>query len=265
MLVGRRRISLARKAIAYANFLMGKGSGTGWDIDSEISAAVGTIFRRDPLIFDVGGNVGQWSQRIMEHVSPSHIYIFEPQPACQERIRTLNLPNTTLIAAGVGERAGTAQLYTSSETDLTASLHERNDSFFEDWKYQPSAIEIVTLDSFIAERGITFIDFMKMDIEGHELFALKGLQRSLTEGRVGAMSFEFSSGNLNSHTCFRDFWKVLSPKYSIYRVTPARKLIEIAGYYEDLEYFRGASNHIAVLKDHPYVPPGHRLSSTAEW
>lgn len=109
---------------------------------------------------------------------------------------------------------------------------------------------------------------MKMDIEGHELFALKGLCKSIEARRIGAMSFEFSSGNLNSHTCFRDFWKVLSSRYSIFRVTPARRLIEIAGYYEDLEYFRGASNHVVVLKDHPYAPAGteaRRISRVAEY
>jgi FkbM family methyltransferase len=265
LVVGRRRISLARKLIAYANFLMGKGSGTGWDIDSEITAAVKAIFRTKPVIFDVGGNVGQWSQRILQHVTPEHIYIFEPQPACQQRIEALNLPGVTLVRTGVGEQAGTAKLFTASETDLTASLHERNDSFFEDWTYAPTEIEIVALDDFIAERQIPFIDFMKMDIEGHELFALRGLRKSIDAGVVGAMSFEFSSGNLNSHTCFRDIWKVLSPNYNIYRVTPARKLIHIAGYYEDLEYFRGASNHVAVLKAHPHAPANHRFTAAAEY
>lgn len=265
LLVGRRRVSVARKAIAYANFLMGKGSGTGWDIESEIVAAASVIFRAKPVIFDVGGNVGQWSQRMLQRVDPEHVYIFEPQPKCQERIRALNLPNTTLIPAGVGEQPGTSRLFSASETDLTASLHERHDSFFADWKYAPTEVPIIALDDFISERQIKFVDFMKMDIEGHELFALRGMRKAIEIGTIGAMSFEFSSGNLNSHTCFRDFWQVLADRYRIYRVTPARKLIEIAGYYEDLEYFRGASNHLVVLKNHPFAPQGLQLSKTAEY
>jgi hypothetical protein len=62
---------------------------------------------------------------------------------------------------------------------------------------------------------------MKMDIEGHELFALRGAQRSLAAGKIGALAFEFGCGDINSRTFFRDYWELLTAaNFAIYRIPP---------------------------------------------
>jgi hypothetical protein len=89
---------------------------------------------------------------------------------------------------------------------------------------------------------------MKMDIEGHELFALRGAQRALTSRKIGALSFEFGCGNINSRTFFRDFWNLLNGSgFDIWRIAPGGREVRIIEYYEDLEYFRGATNYVAAL------------------
>jgi len=86
-----------------------------------------------------------------------------------------------------------------------------------------------------------------MDIEGHELYALRGAQQTLAAGKIGALSFEFGCGNINSRTYFRDFWDLLSGAgFSLWRITLSGKEIPISNYYEDHEYFRGATNYVAV-------------------
>jgi hypothetical protein len=100
---------------------------------------------------------------------------------------------------------------------------------------------------------LEFVDFLKMDIEGHELFALRGAETALKEHRIGALLFEFGGGNINSLTFFRQFWELLtSAGFRIWRITPGGKPVFIDEYYEDLEYFRGVSNYVAELKDHPF-------------
>lgn len=244
----------SRAADAYLNFLLGKGSGTGWDLRDEVSAAAERIYRDRPVVFDVGANLGSWSRTFLKLFPNATVFMFEPSGGCQGAIRaTAELSGATLIPCAVGERQGKATLYASSLTDGSASLHERMDSFFRDRRYVPVEVEVVTLDGFIEEQGLSFVDLVKMDIEGHEPFALRGARRALAAGRIGAMTFEFGTGNINSRTFFREIWDVLSPQFSIWRITPSGRPIAIEDYYEDLEYFRGVSNYVAELKDHPFA------------
>lgn len=257
LLMGNKRLLLTRKAIAYANILIGKGAGTGWDLGSEIKAAQRVILREQPVIFDVGGNIGDWSRWLRQKVPGGHIYIFEPQPGCQEKIREDAIANTTLIPAAAGEENTETELYSAPITDGTASLHRRKDSYFKNIDYRTLKVRVIRLDDFIAEHNFAFVDFVKMDIEGHELFALKGMATALAAAKIGALSFEFGSSNLNLRTQFGDFWELLTAKYSLYRITPAGRLILVSAYYEDMEFYRGATNYLAVLKEHPF---GGRLN-----
>ena len=62
---------------------------------------------------------------------------------------------------------------------------------------------------------------MKMDTEGHELFALRGAANALSKGTILALSFEFGGSSINSRTFFRDYWNLLTQySYEIYRVLP---------------------------------------------
>ena len=238
---------------AYLNFLLGKGSGTGWDLEHEINAALSRIYRERPVVFDVGANVGLWSKCLLNLKPSARLFLFEPSPECVKQIASLNLPVAKIISSAVGEAASKAFLHFSSETDGSASLHARGDSYFRDRIYQSVEVAVTTIDQVIADERIDFVDFLKMDIEGHELAALRGAAQALASRKIGALSFEFGSGNINSRTYFRDFWGLLDQHgFSIYRVTPSGQLLYVEDYYEDCEYFRGATNYVAQLRKHPY-------------
>ena len=242
----------ARVADAYLNFLMGKGAGTGWDMAEEIRAAVARIRRPQPIVFDVGANVGNWSQALQQRIPNAKIYMFDPSPGCQAAIREKKLPGTVLIPYALGESTGGATYYSSSPTDGTASLHPRHDSPFQDFNYEATTVKVTTIDQVLEAEKIDFVDFMKMDIEGHESFALRGARGALAARKIGALSFEFGSSNVNSHTFFRDFWEILREAgFSISRITPAGKDVPLDDYYEDEEYFRGVTNYVAELKPAP--------------
>jgi hypothetical protein len=110
-------------------------------------------------------------------------------------------------------------------------------------------VPVVTIDSVIEDKKLDRIDFMKMDIEGHELFALKGAMQALEAHKIKALSFEFGSGNVNSRTYFRDFWNLLRPlDFEFHRICPGGMTVPVREYYEDLEVFRGVTNYIARLE-----------------
>lgn len=241
---------------AYLNFLLGKGAGTGWDLTSEINTALSLTHRPTPVILDIGANVGSWSEHFRRLSSTAKLFMLEPSPGCRAEIATKSsLNNAIVIPAAASAHAGKASLYFSDPTDGTASLHRRGDTFFHDLTYSQMEVETVTIDDIIKSWKLDFIDFLKMDIEGNELFALHGASDALSKRLIGAMLFEFGSGNINSRTFFRQFWDLLdSAGFRIWRIAPGGQLVPINEYYEDLEYFRGVSNYVAQLKDHPFAP-----------
>jgi FkbM family methyltransferase len=239
----------------YLSFLLGKGAG-GTSIYEEVKGATQNIYRESPIVFDVGTNIGDWSKQFLDIKPNAKIFQFEPSETCQKIITELNLKNTTLIPCAMGKEESEAYFFSSSaidEVDCSASLYERKDTRWGESAYQKQVVKVTCIDKIIAEYSLDFVDFIKLDIEGHELEALKGASNAFANKKIGAFAFEFGASNTNSRTFFRDFWDLLKDKgFQIFRVTPGLHLVEIAGYYEDLEYFRGATNYIARLIDHPY-------------
>ena len=234
---------------AYLGILLGKGSGTGWGIDTEIAAVKFAINRSNAIVFDVGANRGEWSSLCHKLYLQANFFLFEPQPACQKIILDLNIPNSILIPKAVSSKTTQVELYSDSPTSGIASLYQRQESYFKNKKFTSFAVDTITIDEIVSEYNLDYIDFLKIDIEGHELEALKGAGKSLASGMIKALTFEFGSGNLNSRTFFRDFWDLLNPLgYKIYRILPFSRMMPIKEYYEDCEYFRGVSNYLAVLQ-----------------
>lgn len=234
---------------AYCCILLGKGGGAGWFLENEVNAIKPLIKTSNPVLFDLGANKGEWSSLFNQAFPDSIIYLFEPQPGCQQIIKDKSIPNSTLFPKAVGAKTDTVKLYTVGETSGIASLHERKDSYSQNKLFTSYDVELITLDSVIEANAISSIDFIKMDIEGHELDALKGAEESLKKGIIKALLFEFGSANINSRTFFYDYWELLtSHGYALYRILPSSRLLPIEEYYEDCEYFRGVTNYIAVLE-----------------
>ena len=113
---------------------------------------------------------------------------------------------------------------------------------------ESETITLTSLDAFAAEAGLTRIDFLKLDIEGHELAALAGATRLLASGAIRALSFEFGGSNIDTRTYFRDFWLLLGAAgYQIERIVPGATPVPITRYHERLECF-ATTNFIARLK-----------------
>jgi len=249
LVANSRMERFSRFAELYWCILLGKGAGTGWAMEAEIKAAKSAIRRSAPVIFDVGANTGEWSVAIKQLYPQAQLVLFEPQPACQQIIIAKQISGSVLIPKAVSATAGqTVKLFTSGDTAGLASLHERRDSCFNDLSFTSLDVATVTIDDVIRDQKITCVDFMKMDVEGHEFEVLKGARKSMEGLIIKALSFEFGSGNINSRTYFRDFWDLLNGLgYAIYRILPSARLMPIKEYYEDCEYFRGATNYVAIL------------------
>ncbi|MBK8094079.1 MAG: FkbM family methyltransferase [Verrucomicrobiaceae bacterium] len=240
---------ITRGIDAYVNFLLGRGSGTGWDLESEVACASQQITSKAPVIFDVGANIGEWSVFMHKYQPQARLFLFEPSQECIKQLFDKHIPNATIIGKACSHQSGVADFYASSPTDGSASLHARGESYFAEEKYLVSSVPTTTIDEIMHLESLTTIDFLKMDVEGHEYSVLEGAAAALKNRRIRALSFEFGGGNINSRTYFRDFWNLLtSSGFKFYRVTPGGRLLHLDHYYEDQEYFRGVSNYVCVLQ-----------------
>jgi FkbM family methyltransferase len=195
-------------------------------------------------VFDVGAHNGKYCKLLMERLKKDklRIFAFEPDPGLFAEL-TGNTAGTAVQAVnkGLSDSRQTATLYTNFIGSGAYSLH------YETGDASSSVdVELVTLDAFCGEQGISSIDFLKMDCEGHELSILKGAADMLAAGSIRSIQFEFSMFNVLSRTYFRDFWNLLHGNYNLFRLT-RKGLVPIPEYNYDLEVFRG-TNYIALLK-----------------
>lgn len=235
----------------YLDIIQGKGSGTGWDMSGEVTAALSFLKDApDPVIFDVGANHGDWTRGIWRALHKGHYFAFEPQSGCQESLAASGIPTLTIISSALSDQPGEMTLHSDFDGSGLASFYERSETYL-DHPSRVARVPVTTVDDFVKTQRLQRIDFMKIDVEGAELQVLRGSEGSLKAKVIRTFAFEFGSANIYSRVFFRDCWDFMqSHGYSLWRIVPGGGLRPIPEYREDLEHFRGVSNYIASVT-HP--------------
>ncbi len=202
-----------------------------------------------PIIFDVGANIGEYSIALADHFGSScTVHAFEPSVDTFQKLKATIGSRTNVVAnnCGFSDSVGTLRLYKNSDRHTLASLYPRDLDHYDLKLDQVEEIKLSTVDAFCAEHGIERLHFLKIDIEGHELSALKGAERMVREGRIDFIQFEFGGANVDSRTYFRDFFNLLKEHFRIYRIV-RNGLRPIDHYKESLEQFN-TINYLAAKR-----------------
>ncbi|TSA50859.1 MAG: FkbM family methyltransferase [Sphingobacteriales bacterium] len=105
-------------------------------------------------------------------------------------------------------------------------------------------IELVKGDSFIEKHSIENIDFLKLDVEGAELDALKGFEKSLVNYKIRMIQFEYGYINITSKNLLTDYYDFFKKhNYIIGKIYP--KHVQFRPYHFKQEDFIGP-NYIAI-------------------
>ena len=207
-------------------------------------------FPERPLtILDVGANVGDYTALALERLgSRVTVHSFEPLPTNFERLsrRFAGESRVVLNRKALGREPGVLPFYVDGEESTIGSIVPR--SLEHERKSMEARVEVPvgTVDDYCAERGVAGIDLLKVDVEGADLHTLMGARRLLSSGLVAMVQFEFSGAQIDARHFFKDFWKLLSPRYSLYRIL-TNGLYAVPEYNERYEVF-WCTNYLAVLR-----------------
>lgn len=189
--------------------------------------------RHEPVCFDVGANRGLYSAMILEVNPGARLHCFEPHPRNFEALkqRIGRTANAILNNCGCGDEPGALTLFDYADADGSshASMHREVIERLHGARSVEHRVPVVCLDDYVKEHGIRQIDLLKIDTEGHEFAVLRGAADTLRTGIVACIHIEFNEMNAVSGVFFKQFYDLLSPDYTLYRLLPT-SMLEITRY-----------------------------------
>lgn len=152
-----------------------------WDLPTldYIKSVIGKSL--SPVVFDVGANQGSYSMVCDRWMDTNGLVIaFEPEPKniqiLQENIDKNHCEKVRIVPKALGQKQEKLKLFGGSST--TATLVEdyspNNDNY--------TVIDVITLDEYCFQEKIE-PTLIKIDVEGFELFVLKGAKETLVKYR----------------------------------------------------------------------------------
>lgn len=169
------------------------------------------------VALDVGAHVGYYTRLLAQRVGAGgRVIALEPNPKTHRALErnTSHLPTVSALQLAAAEGAGNAELYDYLMMSGSGSLHydeslahqqqarmgagdvaPRREAGFEMQRYQ---VRTAAIDDCLAELGIAQVDLVKMDIEGAELAALRGMRRTIAASPGLALVMEYNPSALTA-------------------------------------------------------------------
>ena len=151
-----------------------------------------------------------------------------------------------LFNFGFSDKKESVTLYSNKEGSGLASVYNRRLDHFDINLNYKELTHLESLHNFCKNKDIKHINFLKLDVEGHEYKVLKGAKDLINNNFIDFIQFEFGGTNIDSRTFFQDFYYLLNPYYKIYRILKDG-LMNIDNYKETHEIFR-TTNFLAISK-----------------
>jgi FkbM family methyltransferase len=123
-------------------------------------------------IFDVGAHIGIYTLRAHNYIGSSgYVYAFEPDPEnfslLQKNVAINNLENVKTLNYALSDHQGKLMFFKDPKnTGMCSATLKKGKSTF--------VAKTITLDFFMREYNIREVNFLKIDVEGHEYEVLNG-------------------------------------------------------------------------------------------
>lgn len=171
--------------------------------DPEIIDVAKKYIKKGTAVLDVGANFGQMSIEFSKATgSDGKVYSFEAQDFVyqflQRNINANGCTNVQLYNRAVWDKENVTLFF--PEPDMQSPAPYSGNSISETIMTNP--VQTLTIDSLNIEEPVSF---MKIDIEGADIFALKGARNTILKNRMPVI-FEFTQHVQNDFkTSFNDY------------------------------------------------------------
>ncbi|MDX1952576.1 MAG: FkbM family methyltransferase [Verrucomicrobiota bacterium] len=133
----------------------------------------------NPIVIEAGAHIGKDTEEMARLWPDGHIHAFEPFPDVFEKLqkRVKGLKNVTCYSMALADQTGTVSFNVSSGKSNASSsllqpkqhLEQHPDVFFN----ERIEVEATRIDDWAVRFNVPKVDFLWLDLQGYELFALK--------------------------------------------------------------------------------------------
>lgn len=195
-------------------------------------------------IFDVGCNVGEWSRMARTLYPTAEIHMFEVVPQTFKKMLRNNVldSNTHPNNFGLSSTLGTIPMKIRADNDRvsTSVLSLRHDNSF------IAEGLVIPGDTYCRVQNIQYIDYLKIDTEGHEYSVLEGFTQMFQQEKIGCIQFEYGYISILTKKLLIDFYQLLTPhNFVLGKITPEG--VKFKDYHLFDEDFQGP-DYFAVHK-----------------
>ena len=171
-----------------------------------------------PTVFDCGANIGNWAAPMAARNPHAQIHCFEPDPdAFRLLSAAMTGANAHLNAFGLSDSSEDIDLMENSGTESGTASRYRKSGLPD----RSMRVQMMRGTDYVKEHGIENINVLKVDVEGMEYQALRGMAELVEEGRIDAIQYEWINIGTIDSPQFKDYLRLLADQYEIGRLYPA--------------------------------------------
>jgi FkbM family methyltransferase len=198
------------------------------------------LLKPGDFVLDVGANIGFYGGILSNLVGNSGmVYCFEPNLSNFNKLKknVSSLKNVKTFNCAVSDKSGSLKLYTSKLLNVDHRTYPVNN-------YDKiEEIEAISIDDLVRNGTISKVDFIKIDIQGYELQAFRGMMETIQQNKYIKIIAEFwPHGFLRAKTSaieIFDFFDEL--KFSIKKIEdgaliPIDRTFVIENNHQPFEY-----------------------------
>ena len=149
------------------------------EFETAVTTIAASLVKPGDVCLDVGANFGWYTTLFQARTGDrGAVHSFEPVPATFRELRRnyelIGSPaNVSINNVALGDKTGTVSL------NVFDGLPTGHASLSSQGRSDASVFEcpMITLDSYLEDRGIERVDFLKVDIEGAEMMFLNGAKK----------------------------------------------------------------------------------------
>ncbi|MDX1979390.1 MAG: FkbM family methyltransferase [Bryobacteraceae bacterium] len=129
---------------------------------------------RPAIVLDCGANIGYFARYALE-AGVSRVVAFEPSPGNADCLRlntAADAAKVTIVQEGVWDREDTLCF-------STKGAHNPGGHHVTDEAHADIRIPVTTIDQVVERLGLSYVDYIKMDVEGAESKAIAGARETI--------------------------------------------------------------------------------------